>query len=106
MIEQTERGARRLRLALRLAIISGVLWIALSFLMREIEIRRLQAELALLERQKAKVLQEIEELKVRLQSKDDLRLLEYLARKELGMVKPGEEVYLIVESDEEQSREP
>lgn len=105
-LERTERWQRRVRVFLRVGILLWVLWIAASFLGRELEIRRLRAELAQLDLQRAKVLREIEELQIRLQHKDDLRLLEYLARKELGMAKPGEEVYLIIESDEEQAREP
>jgi cell division protein FtsB len=105
-LERAERWQRRLRLVLKLGLVLWVLWIAASFLGRELEIRQLRDELSRLDLQKAKILKEIEELQTRLQNRDDLKLLEYLARKELGMVKPGEEVYFIIESDEERAREP
>jgi cell division protein FtsB len=78
----------------------GAAFIAL-FIVRGLDIYRLRSELLQLESEKAKILQEIDVLLARLKAKDDLKLLEYLARKELGMVKPGEEVYIIIEDGEE-----
>jgi len=78
----------------------GVALITL-FASRALEVQRLQAELVQLETEKAKIRQEIEALSARLKAQNDLKLIEYLARKELGMVKPGEEVYIIVEDREE-----
>jgi hypothetical protein len=63
---------------------------------------RLRAELVQLEAEKAKIHEEIERLSARLNEKDNLKLVEYLARKELGMVKPGEEIYILIEDGEDE----
>lgn len=70
------------------------------FISRVLTIRHLRAELAQLAGEKAKIQKEIERLSARLREKDNLQLIEYLARKELGMVKPGEELYIIIEDGE------
>lgn len=71
------------------------------FVSRALEIRHLQQELVRLEAEKAKIQGEIERLSARLKERDNLKLIEYLARKELGMVKPGEEIYILIEDGEE-----
>lgn len=81
-------------------LLMGFALIAL-FIVRGLEIHRLRSELLQLETEKAKILQEIEAMSAQLKAQNDLKLIEYLARKELGMVKPGEEVYIIVEDGEE-----
>lgn len=70
------------------------------FVSRALEIRHLQQELVRLEAEKAKIHKEIEQLSARLKERDNLKLIEYLARKELGMVKPGEEIYILIEDGE------
>ncbi len=101
MVEMVKRARTHPRrwFFLGLALLGSAL-IAL-FTARALEIQRLQAELVQLEAEKAKIRQQIENLSARLKEKDNLKLIEYLARKELGMVKPGEEVYIILEDGEE-----
>lgn len=70
------------------------------FVSRAVEIRQLQQELVQLEAEKAKIQKEIERLSAQLSATDNLQLIEYLARKELGMVKPGEEIYILIEDGE------
>ncbi len=93
--------------------ISGRRWVLLGALVlgaivggllgsRALEIHRLRAELVQLEAEKAKIQQEIERLSARLNEKENLNLIEYLARKELGMVKPGEEMYILIEDGEDE----
>jgi cell division protein FtsB len=91
--------------------VSGRRWVLLGalvlgasglFVSRAVEIHRLRAELVQLEAEKAKIHEEIERLSARLNEKDDLKLVEYLARKELGMVKPGEEIYILIEDGEDE----
>jgi|YNPNPStandDraft_1061719.scaffolds.fasta_scaffold52318_2 cell division protein FtsL len=72
------------------------------FLSRALEIRHLQQELIQLEAEKAKIQKEIERLSAQLSDKGNLKLVEYLARKELGMVKPGEQIYILIEDGEEE----
>ncbi|MCX8103502.1 MAG: septum formation initiator family protein [Candidatus Bipolaricaulota bacterium] len=81
-------------------ILIGVAIILGVFISRVLTIRHLRAELIRLEAEKAKIQQEIERLSARLREKDNLKLIEYLARKELGMGKPGEEIYIIIEDGE------
>jgi cell division protein FtsB len=99
-VEQDRLRRRRWLLAGG-TLLMGCAFIAL-FVVRGLEIHRLRSELLQLETERAKILQEIEALSARLkEAQNDLKLIEYLARKELGMVKPGEEVYIIVEDREE-----
>lgn len=70
------------------------------FVSRALEIRHLQQELVRLEAEKAKIHKEIEQLSVRLKERDNLKLIEIVARRELGMVKPGEEIYIFIEDGE------
>lgn len=85
----------------RLILIFIVVGLLLGlFVSRVLTIRRLQAELAQLEAEKAKIYKEIERLSARLAERENLKLIEYLARKELGMVKPGEELYILVQDGE------
>ncbi len=88
---------KRWRLVLILILVGLILGI---FISRVLTIRHLRAELAQLAGEKAKIQKEIERLSARLREKDNLQLIEYLARKELGMVKPGEELYIIIEDGE------
>ncbi len=103
--QRTERLQRRVRLALVVGIAMLLVWLAASFAGREMEIRQLRDELTRLDLEKAKILGELKDLQAQLDKRDDLKLLEYLARKELGMTKPGEEVYIII-TEEEKEREP
>lgn len=98
-VEQYHMRRRRWLLA-GVTLLMGFAFIAL-FIVRGLEIHRLRSELLQLETEKAKILREIETMSARLKAQNDLKLIEYLARKELGMVKPGEEVYIIVEDREE-----
>ncbi|MCL6642102.1 MAG: septum formation initiator family protein [Candidatus Bipolaricaulota bacterium] len=83
------------------ALVIGAMLVGL-FLSRALEIHRLRTELVQLEAEKAKIRKEIERLSARLNEKDNLKLIEYLARKELGMVKPGEEIYILIEDGEDE----
>lgn len=69
---------------------------------RTLEIRHLQHELIQLEAEKIKIQREIERLSAQLSNRENLKLIEYLARKELGMVKPGEQIYILIEDGEEE----
>ena len=85
----------------RLALIFIVIGIILGLLLsRALTIGHLQRELIRLEAEKSKIRQEIERLSARLAERENLKLIEYLARKELGMVKPGEELYILIEDGE------
>lgn len=88
---------KRWRLVLILIVVGLILGI---FISRVLTIRHLRAELAQLEAEKAKIQREIERLSARLAERENLKLIEYLARKELGMVKPGEELYILIEEGE------
>lgn len=88
---------KRWRLMLVLIVLGIILGLLIS---RVLTIRHLWAELAHLEAEKAKIQKEIERLSARLAERENLKLIEYLARKELGMVKPGEELYILIEDGE------
>lgn len=97
-LDRTRRRGRHWVL-LGILVLGGI--IVGLFISRALEIQHLQQELVQLEAERAKIRQEIERLSARLKERDNLQLIEYLARKELGMVKPGEEVYILIEDGEE-----
>ncbi len=82
-----------------LLLIGALIWV---FTSRTLEIRHLRRELRQLESEKAQIQKEIESLSERLRAIHDLKLVEYFARKELGMVKPGEELYILIEDGEQE----
>ena len=78
-------------------VIAIVLSIAYLFYARARIISKMRVELIRIEQQKQTILQEQERLRALIAKKDDLKYIEYLARKELGLIKPGEEKYIILE---------
>ena len=90
-----ESGQRRARI-----ILVGVLLLVglLSFLYisRFLEIRHLRAQIADIARQEQAALAMQNRLRDRLAHADDAQTIEYLARKELGLVKPGEEKVIFI----------
>lgn len=95
------RRRARLRRITALIAVSIVLAIFFSivylFYARARTISEMRSELARIEQQRQAILREGEHLKALLAKKDDLKYIEYLARKELGLIKPGEEKYIIIE---------
>jgi len=95
------RRRARLRLALMGALLLGALLLAgalsAAFIVRALTIAHLQAELRALYQQEEALLQERAELEELLAKRDDPSYIEYLARKELGLIKPGEEKYIIID---------
>ncbi len=99
------RRRARLRLILVVSLLIGVLLLAgalsAAFIVRALTIAHLQAELRALYQQEEALLQERAELEALLAKRNDPDYIEYLARKELGLIKPGEEKYIIIDIDEE-----
>ena len=97
------RRQARLRLALLAAALLAALLIlgALSaaFIVRALTIAHLQAELRALQQREVALLRERAELEGLLAKEDDPSYIEYLARKELGLIKPGEEKYIIIDEE-------
>jgi len=87
-------------MAVRVGIVVGVLLVSIGlgilFYGKFAEIASYKAEIAELETQQTRVQSEIDEFERLLSLKDDYAYIEYLARKELGLIYPGEEKYIIV----------
>ncbi len=88
------RNDRRARVLLALIV---VLALFMLFYLRGRAIASLHEELRKLQAQQEQILEDIEDLKALLARKDDLFYLEYLARRELGLIKPNEEKYILIE---------
>ena len=71
--------------------------ISLPFYLKGREIFAMRAEIEEIQARQADVTQEIEHLKDLLALKDDLDYIEYLAKRELGLILPGEEKYILIE---------
>lgn len=94
---------RRVRLKRALVVIGmglaallvfSLFWL---FFSRALAIAHLEAQLERLEERREQLLAERAHLEVLLERKDDPAYIEYLARKELGLILPGEEKWIIVE---------
>jgi len=91
-----------MQLRSRLIIITVLLLIgatAALFIVRAVAIGHRRVEVDALQAQQAQITQEIADLKALLAKENDPATMEYLARLKLGMVKPGETQYLLVEGD-------
>lgn len=79
------------------AFLALVLGIGYIFLARQWAIGRLEAELQRLDLQEKLLQQERAEMEELLARKFDPEYMEYLARRELGLIEPGEQKYIVVE---------
>ncbi len=79
------------------ALIAVVIALTAMFALRAQAIADLRAEIQTIEGRKARLMAENERLEVLLARKDDLAYIEYLARRELGLILPGEEKYILIE---------
>lgn len=78
---------------------SALLAVGVFFTLREREIASLRARVHRIEQRQTAIEQENAALRARLARRDDLDLIEYLARRELGLIMPGEEKYILVERE-------
>lgn len=69
------------------------------FYVRSRAIAQLEAEIRKVQVEQEKWIEENAQLKELWGRKDDLGYLEYLARRELGLIRPGEEKYILVERE-------
>lgn len=88
---------KRTRWIVLAVLIAVVISIAVMFALRARAIAELRSEIRRIEARKALLLEENERLNLQLARKDDLAYIEYLARRELGLILPGEEKYLLIE---------
>lgn len=86
-------------LIMLVVIILLILSIGCLFLARGLAIAGLKAELQRLDLQVEELLRERAALKELLAKKFDPEYIEYLARKELGLIRPGEEKYIVMEGE-------
>ncbi len=95
-------GIARPRWGKRIVLIAVLMFVGLlSFLYidRFFKIRHLQAEIARITQEEQAALVVQNELRDRLAHADDPATIEYLARKELGLVKPGEEKVIFLKGE-------
>lgn len=87
------------RRALVIALLIGILVVGTIFFLRGRAIVGLQVELKKVQAQQEKLAEETEDLKALFARKDDLGYIEYLARRELGLIRLGEEKYILIERE-------
>lgn len=80
-------------------ILLGTIALGWVFYEKQTEINSYRQDVTSLEAKQDLVNQEIESFQRLLSLKDDNEYIEYLARKELGLIYPGEEKYIIVGGD-------
>jgi len=76
-----------------MALAIAILALGVFFGLREHSIAQIHREIDAARAQRAQVEARIDELQTRLERRDDLGYIEYLARKELGLIRPGEAKY-------------
>jgi cell division protein FtsB len=69
--------------------------ISVPFYLKGQEIFAMRAEIKKIQARQVYVAREIERLEALLTLKDDLDYIEYLAKRELGLILPGEEKYIL-----------
>jgi len=74
----------------------AILTIGVFFGLREHSIAQLHHEIDAVLEEQTRVEATIDNLQTRLDRRDDLDYIEYLARRELGLIRPGEEKYLLI----------
>ena len=80
-------------------ILLGIIALGWVFYEKQTEINAYRQDVTALEAKQDLVHQEIESFQRLLSLRDDNEYIEYLARKELGLIYPGEEKYIIVGGD-------
>ena len=88
--------ARRSKFLLRLAAIALAVYAVTNILSIQLEIGQAEADIALLEQQIDQQRMENALLEERLKNEMDIEAIKDAARSELGMVEPGEEVFVDV----------
>lgn len=94
--EKIKRALARLALGGFILLVLGVIYL---FVSRAVAIKRMEAELVRLARLEKELLQERRALEGLYAKRFDSEYMEYLARKELGLISPGEEKYIIIEEE-------
>lgn len=97
VIRRRERLKKIVALITLAAMVTLILGIGYLFLARQWAIKKLQAELERLDQEEDLLQEERVTLEELLAKRFDPEYLEYLARKELGLIKRGEEKYIVVE---------
>ncbi len=90
-----ESGQRRVRIIL-VGVLLLVGFLSFLYISRFLEIRHLRAQITDIARQEQAALVVQSQLRDRLAHANDAQTIEYLARKELGLVKPGEEKVIFI----------
>jgi cell division protein FtsB len=90
--------ALRIRPLVWLLILLGALLVSL-YLVRFATIHNLRGDIARLEQRERRALVAQDELRDRLDGKDNPQTIEHLARELLGLVKPGEEKVIFIKGD-------
>lgn len=81
-------------------LIMGLVSLVFAFIEQQMDLKKLEVEKAALEAQKRSEEQEIRKLKKLLQETETPEFIERQAREILGMVKPGEIVYIDLNKQE------
>jgi cell division protein FtsB len=97
VVRRRGRLRRIVLLATLIAFAAMILGTGYLFLSRALAIKRMEAELKRLDLREQQLLQERAALEKTLSKRFDNDYMEYLARKQLGLIKPGEEKYIVVE---------
>jgi len=95
MEARTSRPHFSSRKLIMIMLLIAAVSIGAFFYLRGRAIASLQAELLRVEELREELNLENERLRALLALKDDLEYIEYLARRELGLILPGEEKYIL-----------
>lgn len=97
ILKRRKRAKRTARIAILSALVLLILTVGSVFFIRFRNIAHIRSKIAVQLDRQEELIQINNELARLLSRKDDPGYIEYLAKKELGLIKPGEEKYIIVE---------
>ncbi len=85
--------------ALLFLVVGCILFLVSIYVVRFININRLESQVAEVRVEQELALEEQAALHGRLERKDDLKAIEDVAREKLGLVKPGEQLIIFVKGE-------
>lgn len=98
ILKRRKRAKRTARIAILSALVLLILTVGSVFFIRFRNIAHIRSKIDAQLDRREELIQINSKLADLLSKKDDPEYIEYLAKKELGLIKPGEEKYIVIDN--------